>query len=189
MIFSSRCTQWVVTLSICAAESSDKCYTHLIPCASRVRPSSLPTETANLTSQSAVTGHHSHAPKNRVGETSVSSRGLQLGLVLVNSMLVAGVLQAGAVAAVGAVDEVLSNTSVSKTQKHARTASSNRMMPAWNANVDSSHYWPSPHLYSQCGWTTRESRVGVRILCLPRSQCSCWSRNSPINLHVSNVRL
>lgn len=93
--------------------------------------------TANLTSQAAMSRHHSHAPKNRVGETSVSSRGLQLGLVLVNSMLVAGVLQAGAVAAVGAVDEVLSNTSVSKTQKHASTVRSNRMMPAWNANVDS----------------------------------------------------
>lgn len=92
-------------------------------------------ETAKLTSQAAMSRHHSHVQKNRVGETSVSSRGLQLGLVLVNSMKVAGVLQAGAVAAVGAVDEVLSNISVSKAQKHASTARSNRMMPAWNANV------------------------------------------------------
>lgn len=47
-----------------------------------------------------------HVQKIRV-EPPVSSRGLQLGLVLVDTMLVAGVGQARTVAAVGAVDEVL----------------------------------------------------------------------------------
>lgn len=95
-----------MTLSICAAESY-KCGLRLVAVrALCVRPSPLSTETASLTSQFAVSRHHAHAQKVRV-ELAVSSRSLQLGLVLVDTMLVAGVSQARTVAAVGAVDEVL----------------------------------------------------------------------------------
>lgn len=91
-----------LNLSICADGFCPECW-------SRVLPSTLSTE-MTLTSRADTSRHHSHAQPKRGWLKSppmASSRSLQLGLVVVDAVLVAGIRQAGAVAAVGAADHGL----------------------------------------------------------------------------------
>ena len=151
-----------------------------------MRPSSLSTETTTTSLPKPPYLDSTRTPKKRSqpDATSVSSRSLQLGLVLVDTVLVAGAGQARTVGAVGAVDQVLSiKIDVSNRKGNGNMSRGDGSMPTWNA-MSTSHHARSLHMESWCCWWIKQ-KEGLGSPC---SQCSCWSRCSPVAT-VSVARL
>ena len=132
--------------------------------------------------QAAVSRHYFARPKKTKTDSKLPrclSHSLQLGLILVNTMLVAGVGQAGAVAAVGAVDQVLFiKIDISNMTSNGHHMSRSKgTMPEWGAMAIET-------TLEVCIWITvlideMEKQSGLEVSS-QRNRCSCWSRCSPV---------
>lgn len=159
----------------------------LLPCApSHCRPRLQP----SLPKPSVKTSS-ARLQKDTESKPPVFCRSLQLGLVLVNTVHVAGALQAGAVAAVGAVDQVLSNNDVSETKNMGRTCQEAAERCRCRISISTSHPWVGvAQIWSNDAAGGPEIREGGREgpgVYSPCIRCSCSSRYSPVAI-VSKAR-